>query len=240
MQQKPSYIESARIEGAHIRFVWDEWNVRATYEPVDEALVERLMKLSKRANCAFTIAIAEWIVYRFQPFDRDPEPLQYLEAAWAANVDLAYADEMDIVDEEWGGPVRGPMSMAISFVVDALFAEEADPNAPFNPAWAARFARHVLPDAVIFDQWFDQCLLRLEQLFPMQTEEELDWFDRLKNGGQLVPREVFDPGFDFKHEMTGFLINQFLSQLRPGSNPFLRSADEMRQIGFDRTPYIAS
>jgi hypothetical protein len=166
MLNKPNYIERAVIDSPFIRFTWDERNVRATYEPVDERLVESLMKLSKRANCAFTIAIAEWIVYRFQPLDRDPQPLRYLEAAWAANIDLAYADEMDIVDDEWRGPVRGPISMALTFVIDALFAEEAKPNAPFDPAWAAKFARHVLSDQTKFDEWFNTCLARLQTYFP--------------------------------------------------------------------------
>ena len=75
MLNKPHYIDRARIDSPSVRFTWDEWNVRATYEPVDERLVESLMKLSRRANCAFTIAIAEWIVYRFRSLDRDPAPL---------------------------------------------------------------------------------------------------------------------------------------------------------------------
>ena len=237
MLNKPNYIERAVIDSPSIRFTWDEWNVRATYEPADERLVESLMKLSKRANCAFTIAIAEWIVYRFQPLDRDPQPLRYLEAAWAANIDLAYADEMDIVDDEWRGPVRGPISMALTFVIDALFAEEAKPNAPFDPAWAAKFARHVLPDQTQFDEWFDACLVRLRTYFPPPDEADLDLFDESRNGGLWVPREAFDPRLDFKPEMIPSFIEHFLGGLDPASNSFLRSPQQMRQIGFRGTPY---
>jgi hypothetical protein len=187
-----------------------------------------------------TIAIAEWIVYRFQPFDSDPEPLQYLEAAWAANIHLAYADEMEIVDDEWSGPVRGPISMALTFVIDGLFAEEADPNAAFNPAWATKFAKHVLPEVTAFNTWVASCLARLEAFYPAPAEEDLDWFDESKNGGALVPREVLDPAFDFNPAMTERLIRQFLAALDYQTNQFLRSPEEMHQRGFKAVPYRSS
>lgn len=85
------YIDRAGINQPQLRFIWDEWNVRATYEAVRPAEVERLARLSRRANCAVTIGIAEWILARFEGMDADPDPAHFLEAAWAANVDERYA-----------------------------------------------------------------------------------------------------------------------------------------------------
>src|SRR4051812_30798443 len=99
MLRRPGFIERANIASASLRFLWDELNVRRTYQPPDERLLERLASTSRRANCALTIGIAEWIIYRFEPFDSDPEPLQFIEAAWAANMDLRYSEEIEIVDD---------------------------------------------------------------------------------------------------------------------------------------------
>ena len=230
-------ITRAAIAKPQLRFIWDEWNVVNTYEPVDATQASRLATLSRRANCGFTIAIGEWIILRFDGMDADPEPLQFIEAAWAANIDLRYTEEIDIVDDEWRGPVRGPISMALTFVLDALFAEEAGPNASLNAAWAATFARHVLPARAVFDAWFDTCLARLEPLFPTLPEEDLDWFDDSLNWGNLVPRELFDTDGPFDPAMTRSRIAHFLAGLDFNANPFLRSPAEMRAEGFPTTPY---
>ena len=232
-----AYIDTAKICSPFLRYTWDEWNVRPTYEPVNVDEILRFKALSKRANCAFTIAIAEWILARYESMDNDPEPGQFLEAAWAANIDIEYAGEIDIVDSEWTGPIRGPVSMALTFVLDAIFAEESSPNSAFNPAWAACFARHVLPDVSAFNSWFDFCLTRLEPLYPAPAEEDLDWFDEKNNLGELVPLEVFEPGSAFDSTTAPALINRFLSRLDPELNPFLRSADEMIADRFVGEPY---
>lgn len=232
-----AYIDAASVRSTSLRYAWDEWNVQSTYENVNPDAVIRLKTLSKRANCAFTIAIAEWILVRYESLDNDPEPVQFLEAAWAANIDTDYACEIDIVDSEWAGPVRGPISMALTFVLDAIFAEESGLNSAFNPAWAACFARHVLPDVTAFNSWFEFCLTRLEPLYPAPAEEDLDWFDEKNNLGELVPREVFEQGSAFDPTTAPALIGRYLSKLDPEMNPFLRSADEMIADGFAGEPY---
>lgn len=231
------YIDRAHINQPQLRFFWDEWNVRPTYEAVRPEEVERLARLSWRANCALTIGIAEWILARFEGMDADPDPAHFLEAAWAANVDERYAYEIDIVDAEWRGPVRGPISMALTFVQDALFAEEAGPNSAMNPAWAARFARHVLPDTAAFDAWFSFCLARLEPLYPAVDENAQDWFEPAHDGGALVPAEALDPDHVFDPARTDALIDRFLRSLDPARNEFLATSQEMADLDFEGVPY---
>ena len=125
--------------------------------------------------------------------DADPELALFLEAAWAAVVDARYAREIEIIDDEWRGPVRGPISMAMTFIIDALFADEAGPNSSYNAAWAATFARHVLPTRVAFDAWFEFCLTRFESLYRAPEERDRDWFNAENNWGVAVPAEAFNP-----------------------------------------------
>ena len=193
--------------------------------------------LSRRANCALTIGIAEWILARFEGMDPDPDPALFLQAAWAANIDERYGYEIDIVDAEWRGPVRGPISMALTFVLDALFAEEAGPNSSMNPAWAAHFARHVLPDTTAFDAWLAFCLARFEQLYPVPSADAADWFAPEADGGALVPAESLDPDKAFDAADTDALIDCFLRGLDPNTNEFLATPAELVELDFKGTPY---
>lgn len=232
-----SYIDAAHIADPQLNFLWDEWNVKATYEPVRPEEVKRLGGLSRRANAAFAIAIGEWVLARFEGMDADPEPGLFLQAAWAAVIDPRYVREIEIVDEEWRGPVRGPISMALTFVIDALFAEEAGPNASFNPAWAAVFARHVLPTARDFDAWFAFVLDRLEPLYPCVPDADADWFEQENNWGAPVPAEAFDPARTFALASAEPLIQGLLARLDPERNPFLLRPRQMLEYGFKGTPY---
>jgi hypothetical protein len=231
------YIDRAAVHRRPLRFTWDEWNVESTYVAVRPDEVARMANLSKRANCALTIGIGEWILARFDGMDRDPEPAQFLEAAWAINIDRCYGYEIDIIDDEWRGPVRGPISMALTFVFDALFAEEAGPNSSMNPAWAATFARHVLPDATAFDAWLAFCLTRCEAFYPAIPEDEGDWFEPEQDAGPPVPPEALDPDRSFDAGLMVPLTDQFLSALDPSTNPFLATREELAEMGFEGTPY---
>ncbi len=237
MTVRRPYIDKAGIRTPQLRFVWDEWNVKSTYQPARAEEVARLQTLSKRANCALTIAVGEWILARFEGMDADPDPAMFLEAAWAANVDNRYAHEIEIVDNEWRGPVRGPISMALTFVIDALFAEEAGPNSSMNPAWAACFARHVLPRSDAFDTWLEVCLERLEAFYPAPPEDNADWFEPELNYGPPPPVEVFNPDVPFDTTQADGLIDRYLRSLAPTTNEFLATPSEMADLGFEGVPY---
>ncbi len=54
--------------------------------------------------------------------------------------------------------------------------------------------------------------------------------------GLFVPREVFEPEFNFEPGETEHLIQEFIKNL-DRENPFLRSPEEMLKLGFKGTPY---
>src|SRR5438128_12261621 len=92
----PRYVQVSGIQDAAIRYKWDDWNVEEVDMPLEEALQERLHRVSQRAVAAFTIGTAEWIVYRFAGLSDDPFPAQRLEAAWAQVVNIRYSMHSDI------------------------------------------------------------------------------------------------------------------------------------------------
>ena len=239
MLTKPKYIQDANIADNKIRYKWDEWKVEEAYKPADDELVKRLSVLSYRANAALTIAISEWVIFRFEKLFDDPMPLEYLEAAWAANVRPAYTEYIETDDDEWRGPVKGPINIALTIVIDILFCSEEILEPQKSPAWMSNLAELVLLDTRAFQQWRNICIQRLEQFFSVPEEEPDDLFGDQNTRENLVPREVFDPEVDFHPEMTRNLIRRFLMELRWEDNEFLHSPEEMLQIdGYQGTPYV--
>lgn len=68
------------------------------------------------------------------------------------------------------------------------------------------------------------------------TDEEWQAFAS-RHRGNALPPEVLDPGIDIDPARCWPLVERFLSQLDWTRNPFLRSPQEMRKIGFTGTPY---
>jgi len=225
------HVQVNGIQDATIRYKWDDWDVESVDMPLDEGQQQLLGRLSQRAICAFTTGTAEWILYRFARLSDDPFPLQCLETAWTQIVNFNYAPHKDIRIEDWTGPVRGPVGVAIRRVKFAI--QQADVCG--DPAWRTgrivKLAEHVLPDPAPYKQWRDRILARLLALYPMDADEKL---------GEVVPREALDPDLAFDISQTENLINRFLAGLDYRMNPCLNSPDQMRQQGFQGVPYVFS
>lgn len=224
----PQYIQIADIQDINIKYLWDDWDVEATDMPLDKVLQKRFGAISQRAVATFTIGTAEWVVYRFGTLSNDPVPNQCLEAAWAQIVDFCYSFYEDIRQDQWNGPIRGPIGIALRRVGFAIQQAELG----HDPAWRAgrisNLAEHIITNPTPYKDWRERVLTRLEKLYPIDSNETL---------GEVIPREALDPDFDFKVEETDSLINQFLSQLNHDQNPFLNSPQKMLSLGFKGIPY---
>ena len=237
MLDKPRYILEANIADIHLSYCWDEWEVDKSYKPANLDLTSRMANLSHRANVAMCIAIAEWVVWRFEKLSDDPTPLLYLEAAWAGNVHNAYVRYIETADDDWRGIVRGPMNIALSIVIDLLWGCE-DTTPGENVAWMSNLAELVLPDTHAYRQWREACIQRLEENFPRTDDDTDDLFLDEPNLGAWVPRELFDPNLPFEVSMTRSLIRRFIQGLDYRKNNFLNSPVEMLEFpDYNNTPY---
>jgi hypothetical protein len=224
----PRYLSEANIQSRDIRYFWDDWNVEAVDEPLREELQERLHSISQRAVAALTIGIAEWIVFRFGLVSSDDRPAMRLEAAWAQLASERYSLHRDIDLNEWRGPVRGPIGIALRRAIFAIREAEANGEPSWRADSASRIAEHVLPDAAPFLKWRDAVLDRFEALYPIDADETL---------GEVVPREALDPENAFDPNSTEYQVNAFLSSLDHRRNPYLASPDQMVKAGFLGVPY---
>lgn len=228
----PRYIRESTVQSPIVRYKWDDWNVEAAEEPVDEDFYKRLQELSQRANMAFAFGTAEWIIYRFWPVCDDPLPLIYLEAAWAKAVHESYGEvtwEEYINEEQWIGPIRGAIGTAMESIQYTLQQAEEDGDVESGGAWLTNLAQYVMNDPQPYQRWRDLIIDRLGSAYSRSPNETL---------GEVVPREALDPGSDFDVGRTESLVNRFLAGLDYRFNPFLNSPEAMRQTGFVGTPYV--
>ena len=240
MLVKPPYIARAAITDPAIRYKWHDWDAFRYCEPVDEEFVKRYAKIAPAAVIALTIAEAEWLMFRFEGLSADPTLLLYLESAWCANVDREYSWPIELPKSAWQGPVRRPMLVAIILVNHLLYEAEDFADTLQQPSSMSNLVEHVLPDRAPFRQWRDRCVERLIQFYTEKPQDPfVDLFDERPAEPVFVPREVFDPDFEFRPEMARPLVDRFLRNVDWPANPFLSSPEEMDRAGFKGTPYAA-
>jgi hypothetical protein len=229
----PKHIRDANLHLADTAYAWDEWKCREYYLFEQPDLFKRLDELTNKANTALTIGIGEWVCARFRTRDRDARPLQFMEAAWAGVVHPAYCQYTETVDDEWRGPVRAPLAIAIVVTNDALFCLADDPNVATRVCWLRNLAQHVIADTGPFDQWFEACVQRLERFHTKLLElpsTPTSLFDALPPQGQPVPREAVNLDFPYDPQQAPTLLNAYLSALKPLENPYLRTPQELQDV----------
>jgi hypothetical protein len=221
-------MERSGVQDISIAYKWDDWNVEDAYEPLDENFTNRMAMLSYRANEAFTAGCVEWIIYRFGFLSNDSTPANYIEAAWAAMLDWRYAKYFEPVDEEWHGPVRRVLEVAIVLMVEVIDRTESYDLPEISSASISNLAKHVMSQSKSFEEWQEWAVERLTLFYPRDEEEPL---------GPVVPREALDPDIEFSPSDTPEYINRFLKSLDFRKNEFLEPPETMLKSGFEGHPY---
>lgn len=229
MLLKPKYIDDSKICDTSLRYVWDDWDLQSIFVPQSDEFHGRMAGLTHRSNIAFTIACAEWIVFRYEKLSDDIIPFHHLEASWAGQLDWRYMKYWEPVNKEWLGPIRGALSLGIIFVNEVLMEAEQYEDPAMVSAEVSNLAVHIMTDTRNFNEWRSRVIARLETYFPLDEADPL---------GDVVPREAMDPDFDFRPEMTEKLVQVYLDKLTPGVNPILRTPEQMIESGFKGTPYV--
>ncbi len=98
-----------------------------------------------------------------------------------------------------------------------------------------------------FLSWVDFAVKTAAKLdpAPRKSRPDVDDFDSEEEFlkalrpyfGKALPREAFDPDSGYKPGQREECLARFLAGLDWKANPFLRSPDEMKRLGFKGTPY---
>ncbi|PRP96570.1 hypothetical protein ENSA5_36460 [Enhygromyxa salina] len=235
---KPALNSNSCVPTLH--FEWDEWRVHRYYVPFEGEAFARLGQLTGRANAALAYASGEWILHRFAAVNHDETPRLYLEACWAANVHWAYFPYVEIDEDRWRGPVRGPLLIMMAIAGDAYFGLDDDAAIQARSLWMRNLALHVLPDSGAYLAWFDASLARLEHHHRKdQHPETEDMLSPLPEGmGAPPPRELFDTSQPYEPSHDAERLDAYLRGLDPDASPFLAGADALAGLdAFVGTPY---
>ena len=213
-------VIAAPIAIDDVLYAWDEWQVRDYFDFDDPDLADELAKVSGRGSMALTLAVGEWICHRFSRLSSDPAPLQFLEAGWAEQMQPVLVDYYETNDDDWRGPVRGPLSMVITIANDALSCLDEDDDLPGRAVWMTNLARHVLPVGEGFEAWLSAVVQRLIEHHPAAEAAGESLLDDEYDLGRPVARQLFDTTRPWFRADETPLVKDFLQRVDP-SNPFL-------------------
>jgi hypothetical protein len=163
------------------RYEWDAWDPYAAIGDIDWRTEALLRAMSDRAKLAFSIACAEWVVGRLQPWlNGDVTAWQFIEACWAFEMCIDIALPHESRESEWQGQIRAPVDLSLMTILNTAIGFEDD-NAEVDAAFAEKLALHVLVDRRPFLHWRRLVLRRLRRSYP---------FDDVDRLGRPVPREA--------------------------------------------------
>lgn len=216
-------------------YAWDEWRSSAHFKfAPPEGVLQRLDRLTNKANLGLAIATAEWGVFSLSRNTDVSLTLQFIEAAWAGAVHGGYLNYTEFDVDQWRGPERGPLYLFMLILNDAVHELRSDPRIASRACWAFNLANHVIPDPRPFQSWWNACLSRMEAFHTEAAEfdaaEVPDIFEDFPNQGIPVPSQAFDPGFPYDRSVAANLWDDYLATLAPASNRFLAPPERLSEL----------
>jgi hypothetical protein len=209
----PAYMSTASFSQTPIKFEWNDVSPARAFGNENISLEKKIAALSIRAITGLAAAFDEWVVFRLAGRSDSSLPLYFIEAAWAAVVDWQYIGSTNIPPrDEWRGPERGPVRAGMLLLSKVLGKAPSLGLIDYDTVCISNLAEHVLPDTGEFRKWRKAVLDRLSKLYPVNPDDKL---------GAPIPREAYDPTFDFKIEMTDDLVGKYIQSLDFSKNPYL-------------------
>jgi hypothetical protein len=221
----------ADIADQPVQYSWNP-NDRLFYYREDPRFEKRLAAICNRGVVALSAACAEWVAARW-PKLAEPVLLPEVEAVWAGVVDWRFLKPPVTAPnapqgEAWKTPEAGPVRDAFYSLADVVGRAQRSASTLASCAVLSQLAIHVLPAADMFKEWRRAVVERLTNLYPRDKDSPI---------GPPIPREALDPQYPYEPALANDLLRKFINQLDPAGNPFLRAPQEMKDLGFEGTPY---
>lgn len=210
-------------------FAWDEANYLSHFYFLPADTHDRLLLLTPNACFALAIGSAEWIRARFQPFDADRKMRDYLAAAWADMADGWRCAYFFPLDDDWRGPVRGPMVAAMTILNDAMSGRGDNPEQADRAVWMHNLACHVIAPRAPYLTWWNAVVARLEQTHSWSVEgaPTIDIFANRFPQGNVPSPEALIADAAYDPALGPRLLHRFVERERRDGNPFVLDASEV-------------
>jgi hypothetical protein len=250
----PPYIEKAGIVGAPLDFPWQ--GPQAHIGPV-ETVNKMFNLIGYKTTCGMlsqAAGIISWGAWRLEGHTNVKVLLQMVEASFAFQVHPCYVDPDGAPTRK---PKERPAAESAAAKLQLLLWEGLDADRywhsyyqPHDSAFhSAYLVRHIMPKSKkkVFSDWLEGMLERIKEVAPKPDEPRVKDPDALsakerdayysRHWGQSLPPQVLDVEFDYQPSKREELVEHFLRQLSWKENPFLRSPDAMKKLGFEGKPY---
>lgn len=250
----PPYIKAADIVDAPLDFIWK--GPLSHIGPV-ETVNKMFDLIASKTTCGMltqAAGIISWGAWRLKKEADVKILLQMIEASFAFQVHPYYVDPDGADTYE---PEDEPAAQSAADQLQVLLWEGIDADKywqnyyqPIDSAFhAAYLVRHIMPKnkKKVYSNWLEGMLERIRRIAPKPDEDPIEDEEQLspsekeayyaRHWGVALPPEVLDLSFDYQHGDREKRIDHFLRQLDWKANPFLRSPDQMLQLGFSGTPY---
>lgn len=246
----PESFASAPTGGFPVEHVWND-KLAEKFEFGEEEnvrLIEAVQKSSYKGQLAMGVALAEWLLWRFEGAADLATARQAVDACWAAVIHPAYAKPLGFEPDNIPRlsqirEVDGPLRIGLSVLRETRGRyAKGKPQLAASVMKLALLDQHVIPAKKEFEAWLTSMLERTAKALPggPPPESEDEDADPAYNPGAGTPitREFFfDPEFKLTRDSNRAALSAFLASLDPKSNPFLRTPEELRQEGFTGEPY---
>ncbi len=250
MREAASYISAAGVLDAPATFTWE--GSGSAFGPPESTKLHALMhRLTVCGVATLAVGMQEWILWRLHAGIDVQRFLTHVDAAEAWTIDYRYKEDDKL---EGTIPDDTPTNSALGDAVWVLrlvtaYEHWRHPRSSADAVALAHIARQIMPPKATsaFNKWLNwasQSILRLAPRppSPWRPPDEFPSEAAYHKAsrpyfGDPIPLEALDPGFDYKPEMRKDLLAKFLSRLDWKTNPFLRSPEEMKKLGFPGTPY---
>ena len=238
----PIYIQDAKVLGAPVKFQWDSKIALGLYAAKDQnaRLYETIDLLNFKAKMAVGIAITEWIVWRFEGLADLVDARQKITAAWASVIHPGYTKtlyrKMTKVDYTKVEESAVELTLCVLGKADDRF-KKGDIYLTEHIVRQAMLARYLMPNKKAFSDWLSETLRLSAQAFPSDVEYDFNTGIYDASHEKPVPREFFDPAFNYTEEAAVEVLRNFLHSLDLTENPYLNSPEEMKKTGFPGAPY---
>lgn len=213
----PPYIPIEDLSKIDIYEDWDSDNPYSNLGEVVDETIERLSVLSNRAILAYSIGCAYWVVYRYSGKEDINILLEYIDACLPCLFALSDRVPNELIQDEWTGPVRGPLQFSVFLIADTWHSGEFDAPAE-QGADSEKLVFYAIPkernERVLFLIWREVILSRLEKNYQRNVDNP---------DGMGVPIDILNPNVElepneYKQQILSAVLkidkgNKFLGDL---------------------------
>ncbi len=209
------YIKSFDFKKVPPTYLWDDTNSETAEALIDKNLLLVLRSSSIQVMGPLTCILAEWLIHRFDELTNTELAKRWVEAGWAGfdniqNIGKTW-EEVRVLDE-WRGPLRGPINLAMSHVQwgleDSVDPDGGDPA--LNTVRLAALVKYTLPESSEFDTWQQKILERIQN------------YQKSFETSPPLPPDFFDPSIPVADIKVRNYHASFSKELDFIHNPFLK------------------